>query len=178
VSAARALLEATVRPRNSCSAEQQINAWQTDIEAESFRLLARQAPVASDLRTVLAICRAVTDLERAGDEAKKIARFALAARPRAQRVRRGVMHRPAAAHGRARLGIDARRGGARPRRRRRPDVARLDHAIDHEFERGAPAAHDRRDGAHADARPVFDTRVRAEEPRADRRPRQNVASTW
>ena len=27
--------------------EQQINAWQTEIEAESFRLLARQAPVAS-----------------------------------------------------------------------------------------------------------------------------------
>ena len=58
--------------------EQQINAWQTEIEAESFRLLARQAPVASDLRTMLAISRAVTDLERAGDESKKIARFALA----------------------------------------------------------------------------------------------------
>ena len=69
--------------------EQQINAWQTEIEAESFRLLARQAPVASDLRTVLAISRAVTDLERAGDESKKIARFALASAARARRARRG-----------------------------------------------------------------------------------------
>jgi phosphate transport system protein len=42
--------------------EKQINAWQTEIEAESFRLLARQAPVASDLRTLLAVSRAVTDL--------------------------------------------------------------------------------------------------------------------
>ena len=74
--------------------EQRVNAYQTEIEAESFRLLAQRAPVASDLRMVLAISRAVTDLERAGDEAKKIARFALASAGRTSGGPSRVMHRP------------------------------------------------------------------------------------
>ena len=41
-----------------------MNAYDTEIEAESFRLLARRSPVAGDLRVILAVTRAVTDLER------------------------------------------------------------------------------------------------------------------
>lgn len=59
--------------------ERQINAYDTAIEAAGFELLARRAPVATDLRAVLAMSHVVTDLERVGDEAKRIARFALAA---------------------------------------------------------------------------------------------------
>jgi phosphate transport system protein len=116
--------------------EQEINAYQTEIEAESFRLLARQAPVASDLRVVLAISRAVTDLERAGDESKKIARFALAsAGPGALGPTR-VMHRPLRhmaelASESMRVAVDALdRGDASVAH----DVARLDREIDQEFE--------------------------------------------
>ncbi|MGH8250503.1 MAG: phosphate signaling complex protein PhoU [Steroidobacteraceae bacterium] len=116
--------------------EQQINAWQTEIEAESFRLLARRAPVASDLRMILAISRAVTDLERAGDESKKIARFALAAIGRASAGPSRVMHRPLRhmaelASESMRVAVDALdRGDARVAH----DVARLDREIDQEFE--------------------------------------------
>jgi phosphate transport system protein len=57
--------------------EKQVNAYDTAIEGEIVSLLALRAPVAGDLRIIIAIARAVTDLERAGDEAKKIARLAL-----------------------------------------------------------------------------------------------------
>jgi len=116
--------------------EQQINALQTEIEAESFRLLARQAPVASDLRTVLAISRAVTDLERAGDECKRIARFALASTAQGAVGPSRVMHRPLRhmaelASESMRVAIDALdRGDATVAH----EVARLDREIDQEFE--------------------------------------------
>jgi phosphate transport system protein len=116
--------------------EQQINTWQSEIESESFRLLARQAPVASDLRTVLAISRAVTDLERAGDESKKIARFALASAGRGAAGPSRVMHRPLRhmaelASESMRVAVDAlERGDANVAH----EVARLDREIDHEFE--------------------------------------------
>ena len=116
--------------------EQQINAWQTEIEAESFRLLARRAPVASDLRTVLAISRAVTDLERAGDESKKIARFGLASAAQGSSGPSRVMHRPLRhmaelASESMRVAVDAlERGDANVAH----DVARLDREIDREFE--------------------------------------------
>ncbi len=116
--------------------EQQINAWQSEIEAESFRLLARQAPVASDLRTVLAVSRAVTDLERAGDESKKIARFALASAGRGSTGPSRVMHRPLRhmaelASESMRVAVDALdRGDAAVAH----EVARLDREIDQEFE--------------------------------------------
>ncbi len=116
--------------------ELQINAWQSEIEAESFRLLARQAPVASDLRTVLAISRAVTDLERAGDESKKIARFALASAGRGSTGPSRVMHRPLRhmaelASESMRVAVDALdRGDAAVAH----EVARLDRDIDQEFE--------------------------------------------
>jgi phosphate transport system protein len=116
--------------------ELEVNAYQTEIEAESFRLLARQAPVASDLRTVLAISRAVTDLERAGDESKKIARFALASAGRGAGGPSRVMHRSLGhmaelASDAMRVAVDALdRGDARVAH----DVARLDREIDQEFE--------------------------------------------
>ncbi len=116
--------------------ELQINAWQTEIEAESFRLLAQRAPVASDLRMVLAISRAVTDLERAGDESKRIARFALAsaghATPGPSRVmHRTLLHMAELASESMRVAVDALdRGDALVAH----DVARLDREIDEEFD--------------------------------------------
>jgi phosphate transport system protein len=135
--AVRALLEPDAEAaRLVLRREQQINAWQSEIEAESFRLLARQAPVASDLRTVLAVSRAVTDLERAGDESKKIARFALASGDPGRGGPSRVMHRALShmaelASESMRVAVDAlERGDAGVAH----DVARLDRAIDLEFE--------------------------------------------
>jgi phosphate transport system protein len=116
--------------------EQQINDYQPDIEAESFRLLAQQAPVASDLRTVLAISRAATDLERAGDESKKIARFAHASAAHvtdgpSRVMHKSLRHMAELASEAMRVAVDAlERGDATVAH----DVARLDRELDHEFE--------------------------------------------
>ena len=154
--------------------EQQINAWQTEIEAESFRLLARQAPVASDLRTVLAISRAVTDLERAGDESKKIARFALASAGRGAGGPSRVMHRPLRhmaelASESMRVAVDALdRGDAGVAH----EVARLDREIDQEFEAALRQLMTVAMERYAPAEAGLRHRVRAQEPRAHRRPRE------
>ncbi|SDO41209.1 phosphate transport system protein [Halomonas shengliensis] len=53
-----------------------VNDMQIKIDAECTQVLARRQPTASDLRLVLAVIRAASDLERIGDEASKIARNA------------------------------------------------------------------------------------------------------
>lgn len=53
--------------------EIRVNHMEMDIDDECNRILATRAPTASDLRLVLAIIKTITDLERVGDEANKIA---------------------------------------------------------------------------------------------------------
>lgn len=54
-----------------------INYMEVSIDEECARILARRQPAASDLRLILTISKANTDLERIGDEASKIARQAI-----------------------------------------------------------------------------------------------------
>lgn len=54
-----------------------VNKLHLQIDEECTRILARRQPAASDLRLVLAVIRASSDLERIGDEASKIARNAI-----------------------------------------------------------------------------------------------------
>ena len=56
--------------------DHRINAMETRIDEELVRILARRQPAASDLRMIIAISKSLTDLERIGDEAAKIARYA------------------------------------------------------------------------------------------------------
>ena len=53
--------------------ERSLNALDRAVDEDSLSLIALRQPVASDLRTVIAMSRIVAELERAGDEAKKIA---------------------------------------------------------------------------------------------------------
>jgi phosphate transport system protein len=53
-----------------------VNAYDGRLDRDTLTFIALQQPVASDLRMVRAIARAGLELERVGDESKKIARFA------------------------------------------------------------------------------------------------------
>ncbi len=54
-----------------------INALEVAIDEESTRILARRQPTASDLRLVMAVVKAIPELERIGDHAERIAHMAL-----------------------------------------------------------------------------------------------------
>jgi phosphate transport system protein len=45
-----------------------------EIDEEASNIIARRQPTARDLRLLMATSRCVTNLERAGDEARKIAK--------------------------------------------------------------------------------------------------------
>lgn len=53
-------------------AETKINQAHIDVDEHCFSLLARQAPLAADLRLILALLKINTDLERMGDQAVNI----------------------------------------------------------------------------------------------------------
>lgn len=57
--------------------DRRINQMESGIDEEIIRILARRQPAASDLRMIIAIGKSITNLERMGDEAAKIARAAL-----------------------------------------------------------------------------------------------------
>jgi phosphate transport system protein len=76
--AARALLSGdTEAAQLVLEREPRINELDRRIDREAFQLIALQQLVAGDLRFVRAISRVIVELERVGDESKKIARFAL-----------------------------------------------------------------------------------------------------
>ena len=54
--------------------EHDVNAYDAQIDQEQFTLIARRQPMGSDLRIIIALSKMVGELERVGDEAKKIAR--------------------------------------------------------------------------------------------------------
>jgi phosphate transport system protein len=58
--------------------ERRINSYDAEIEEAALQVIARRQPVAQDLRAVFAIDKVVTELERAADEAKKLALTVLA----------------------------------------------------------------------------------------------------
>jgi len=68
--------------------EARVNSMERDIDAHLSQVLARRFPAAVDLRFVMAAMKIVTDIERIGDEAKKIALVAQRLAMR-DRIRRG-----------------------------------------------------------------------------------------
>ncbi len=58
--------------------ERKINLYDAEIEEAALQVIAKRQPMAQDLRAVFAIDKVVTELERAADEAKKLALTVLA----------------------------------------------------------------------------------------------------
>ena len=58
---------------NVLAKEKEVNEFEIKIDKECAEILARRQPTAKDLRLVLAIAKAISNLERVGDEADHIA---------------------------------------------------------------------------------------------------------
>lgn len=58
--------------------DQRVNEFELELDESCTQIIAKRQPTANDLRSILSVTKVVTDLERIGDEAKKIAKVARA----------------------------------------------------------------------------------------------------
>lgn len=113
--------------------DRKINALEKTIDDDCAQIIARRQPTASDLRLVFGVTKIVTDLERAGDEAKKIAKGVRRLHAEGVDQRRfavGVRHIAEAALSMTRQALDA---FARLDAPLALSVIRADDAVDIEF---------------------------------------------
>lgn len=77
-SAVQALVEGDIQlAERVISDDFKVNSMEVAIDDECTQILALRQPAARDLRLVMVVIKTITDLERIGDEAKRIARHAI-----------------------------------------------------------------------------------------------------
>lgn len=113
--------------------ELRVNGYEVSIDNDCSHIIVRRQPAATDLRLIMAISKTVTDLERIGDEAEKIARMSRQiherGRPQGQRFAQ-IRHVGSIAVQMLRQALDA---FARLDTAQAAQVVREDVTIDNEF---------------------------------------------
>src|SRR6476620_1218884 len=75
---------------HAIASDAKVNDMERALDEELRTVIVRRQPAASDLRLIMAVSKTVTDLERIGDEAQKVARMArdihAASRPKVARL--------------------------------------------------------------------------------------------
>jgi phosphate transport system protein len=61
--------------RDVIDADAIVNSLEVEIDEECTRIVARRQPAATDLRLVMTVSKTINDLERIGDEAKRVAKM-------------------------------------------------------------------------------------------------------
>ena len=113
--------------------DEKVNTLEVEIDSECARILALRAPAAVDLRLILAVIKIITDLERMGDEAKRVGTIGshLASIERPANSYREVKNLGAQVKLMVRGALDAFARGDEQAAAR---VKKLDRAIDEEFD--------------------------------------------
>jgi phosphate transport system protein len=76
INAMEALASGNVELANTVMAnDHRVNALEVALDEECSMIIARRQPTARDLRMLLTVIKTITDLERIGDEASKVARM-------------------------------------------------------------------------------------------------------
>ncbi len=112
--------------------DHQVNRSEVELDEACTHIIARRQPTASDLRTVMMVIKTITDLERIGDEAKKIAKKARALHTAdtAFKPRVPLQHAAALALDMLRRALDS---FARTDATAAAQIARQDQEVDAEF---------------------------------------------
>jgi len=76
--ATKALLKSNMELADkAATSDYLVNEMEVEIDEEGAQIIAKRQPAAGDLRALITVLKVITDLERIGDEAEKIARLTM-----------------------------------------------------------------------------------------------------